>query len=295
MRTLAAAVRFSAWAARPPETQRLDEGALLSRRSATLTWTTTAPSASLTRWPPKSGPRSAPSTRLLRPSQLARRDTALRVLEAINETLIARHGFHGADDDYHNPRNSFLNEALERREGLPITLSVIYLEIARRLGAPLEGVGLPAHFMVRWPLPADEGGAALCGCLPARRAPRRAHHAPVHPAPAPRPQLARLRPRLVTRARYPPDPHPHAAQPQAGLSHTRRDWPRAGGRGPPDRAAPRPPEELRDRGLLRLAMGEPLLAAADIAAYLERAPNAPEGGRLRRRIQSVREVRAKLN
>ena len=55
------------------------------------------------------------------------------------------------------------------------------------------------------------------------------------------------------------------------------------------------PEEVRDRGLLRLAMGEPLLAAADIASYADRVPSAPDVNRLRRRLGTSSEVRCKLN
>ncbi len=295
MGTLAAAVRFSAWAARPPEAQRLDEGALLIAEIGHPGLDHHHSIRQLDALAAEVWAALGPSTRLLRPSQLARRDTALRVLEAINETLITRHGFHGADGDYNNPRNSFLNEALERHEGLPITLSVIYLEVARRLGAPLEGVGLPAHFMVRWPLPADEGGpfyvdvfqrGELLDEPTTRQFILRLIHAPSSRAFDPDWSRALDTRQILTRM----------------LRNLKRMYLIRGETGPAlevvDRlTALRPdlPEELRDRGLLRLAMGEPLLAAADITAYLERAPNAPEGGRLLRRIQSVREVRVKLN
>jgi regulator of sirC expression with transglutaminase-like and TPR domain len=58
-------------------------------------------------------------------------------------------GFHGNIEDYYNPLNSFLNNVLERRTGIPITLSVVYMELARRLGRDVEGIGLPGHFVVR--------------------------------------------------------------------------------------------------------------------------------------------------
>jgi regulator of sirC expression with transglutaminase-like and TPR domain len=58
-------------------------------------------------------------------------------------------GFRGNRDDYYDPRNSFLNEVLERRAGIPISLSVLAIEVARRLRIPLEGVGFPGHFLVR--------------------------------------------------------------------------------------------------------------------------------------------------
>lgn len=58
-------------------------------------------------------------------------------------------GFRGNVDDYYDPRNSYLHDVLERRTGLPISLSLVYLEIGRRASVPLSGVGLPGHFLVR--------------------------------------------------------------------------------------------------------------------------------------------------
>jgi regulator of sirC expression with transglutaminase-like and TPR domain len=58
-------------------------------------------------------------------------------------------GFHGAKADYYDPRNSFLNEVLDRKTGIPITLAVIYIEVARRVGVHALGVGFPGHFLVR--------------------------------------------------------------------------------------------------------------------------------------------------
>ncbi len=58
-------------------------------------------------------------------------------------------GFHGAKADYYEPRNSFLNEVLDRKTGIPITLAVVYIEVARRLGVAALGVGFPGHFLVR--------------------------------------------------------------------------------------------------------------------------------------------------
>jgi regulator of sirC expression with transglutaminase-like and TPR domain len=58
-------------------------------------------------------------------------------------------GFHGARSDYYEPRNSFLNEVLERKTGIPITLGVVYIEVARRVGVDALGVGFPGHFLVR--------------------------------------------------------------------------------------------------------------------------------------------------
>ncbi len=72
-------------------------------------------------------------------------------IEALNTCLFDDAGFTGNDEQYDDPRNSFLNEVVGRRTGIPISLSVIYMEIARRAGIRLEGVNFPGHFLVRHP------------------------------------------------------------------------------------------------------------------------------------------------
>jgi len=71
-----------------------------------------------------------------------------RVL-ALNRFLFDDLGYRGNAGDYYDPRNSYLNEVLDRRIGIPITLSVLYLEIGRRIGLDLEGASFPGHFLVR--------------------------------------------------------------------------------------------------------------------------------------------------
>jgi regulator of sirC expression with transglutaminase-like and TPR domain len=68
---------------------------------------------------------------------------------AISDCLFDRLGFSGNTDDYYDPRNSFLSEVIDRRTGIPISLSVLYLEVARRLGVLAQGVNFPGHFLVR--------------------------------------------------------------------------------------------------------------------------------------------------
>src|SRR5207302_11115694 len=70
-------------------------------------------------------------------------------VKGLNDYLFNERGFHGSRGDYYNRSNSYLNEVLDDREGLPITLSVLYLELGKRLGLKIEGVGLPGHFVVR--------------------------------------------------------------------------------------------------------------------------------------------------
>ena len=78
-----------------------------------------------------------------------------RVIAVINAYLFGEQGFGGNELQYYDPRNSYLNEVLDRRLGIPISLSVLYLELARRVGFRLEGVGMPGHFLLRYPDPLE--------------------------------------------------------------------------------------------------------------------------------------------
>ena len=69
---------------------------------------------------------------------------------AIDHQLFAVSGFHGNAEDYSDPRNSFLDEVVKRRMGIPITLSLVYMEIAQRIGLQCDGIGYPGHFIVRY-------------------------------------------------------------------------------------------------------------------------------------------------
>ncbi|MBD0337558.1 MAG: tetratricopeptide repeat protein [Cyanobacteria bacterium Co-bin13] len=73
----------------------------------------------------------------------------LKIIRTLNQYLFTDLGFKGNTDDYYDPRNSFLNEVIERRTGIPISLSLVYLEVARRVDFPMAGVGLPGHFLIR--------------------------------------------------------------------------------------------------------------------------------------------------
>ena len=73
-----------------------------------------------------------------------------RRLRALNRTLFEEFGYRGNSEDYYDPKNSFLNEVIDRKIGIPITLSVLYLEVGRRLGLNLEGLNFPGHFLVRY-------------------------------------------------------------------------------------------------------------------------------------------------
>jgi regulator of sirC expression with transglutaminase-like and TPR domain len=137
MRAERARERFAELAARPEESIDLAEAALLVAA--------------------ESYPELEIDAYLLRLSRLAD-DARPRIATAgtdgdriarLNEFLFVHEGFAGNRERYYDRRNSFLNEVLERRTGIPITLSLVYMEVGRRLELSVHGVGLPGHFLVR--------------------------------------------------------------------------------------------------------------------------------------------------
>ena len=75
--------------------------------------------------------------------------TPSAAVDALNHALFELERFRGNQDQYDDPRNSFLDEVLSRRRGLPITLSILYVEIARQLGLEAYGIGFPGHFLAK--------------------------------------------------------------------------------------------------------------------------------------------------
>ncbi len=134
--------------------------------------------------------------------------------DALAHDLFVDRGFAGNTHDYTDPRNSFLNDVIERRLGIPITLSVLMMEVGRRRGVGLVGVGMPGHFPVR---------LAAAGADPAP------FFGPVRRRPPPRrgrvPRAVRRRARSRSEVQHEPsraggpagDPHADARQPRAHL------------------------------------------------------------------------------
>jgi regulator of sirC expression with transglutaminase-like and TPR domain len=82
-------------------------------------------------------------------TQLPQTRYPLKVIQTINHHLYQELKFSGNATDYYDPRNSYLNQVIDRRKGIPITLSLVYLEVARRIDFPMVGVGMPGHFLIR--------------------------------------------------------------------------------------------------------------------------------------------------
>jgi regulator of sirC expression with transglutaminase-like and TPR domain len=83
-------------------------------------------------------------------------DTPVDTVKKINRVLFETYGFRGNTVDYYDPRNSFFNDVLDRRVGIPITLSTVYIEVSRRLNFSISGVGMPGHFLVKYSDPREE-------------------------------------------------------------------------------------------------------------------------------------------
>jgi regulator of sirC expression with transglutaminase-like and TPR domain len=217
---------------------------------------------------------------------------------ALNQFLFEELGYRGNADDYYDPRNSYLNEVLERRVGIPITLSVVYMELGRKIGLPLEGVSFPGHFLVRLrmrrgtlvldpfaggaPQSADELRARLqrvipeagLGSLSVADLPLEQFLEPA----TPRQILARLLRNLKAI-------HSGAERPERALEVIERML----------IVAPEASAELRDRGYTyqQLECWRPALQ--DLCDYVEREPGAADLDEVRVRIIELRALCARLN
>jgi regulator of sirC expression with transglutaminase-like and TPR domain len=219
-------------------------------------------------------------------------------LIALNDFVFGELGFAGNVDAYYDPRNSYLNEVIDRRTGIPISLSVLYIEVGRRIGLPLEGVSFPGHFLVRLRLRGGmlvldpfAGGApqseddlrerlarvvpqAATGGIPIEALPLEQFLEPA----SHRQILARLLRNLKTIYRDADEPAQLLAVLNRILVVT------------PDASA-----DLRDRGLVyqRLECWQPALA--DLAAYVEREPDAPDREEMHMHVMTLRAQCARMN
>jgi regulator of sirC expression with transglutaminase-like and TPR domain len=211
-----------------------------------------------------------------------------RQLAALNALLFGEEGFRGNATSYYDPRNSYLNEVLDRRLGIPITLSLIYVDVGRRAGLQLSGVGFPAHFLVAYEAeprllvdPFNCGRMltiADCEHLLRDSFGSSGRLEPGYlAASSPRQILARL------------------------ISNLKAAYQRAGDL----RRALRASEqlslvqpsavELRERGNLRFQLADFDGASADLGRYLEFEPAAPDAAAVRRQLALIRELRERRN
>lgn len=211
-------------------------------------------------------------------------------LKALREVLFGEGGLRGNEKAYYDPRNSYLNEVLDRRLGIPISLSLIFMEVARRVGLDLQGVGFPGHFLVKLRpenmpdifIDPYNGGELLTAEECVGRFKALAQGRDFDPrfleGVTPRQVLGRL---LHNLKRI------YVEQ----ADDVRAFW-------VIDRLlllTPGDLDEIRDRGLVSARLGLKPAAARDLALYLERQPTAADADELRELLATLRSRPAMLN
>jgi regulator of sirC expression with transglutaminase-like and TPR domain len=210
---------------------------------------------------------------------------------ALNRVLFEEEGFRGNQQDYYDPHNSFLNDVLDRKRGIPITLAVVYMEVARRVGFPLVGVGMPGHFLLKH---YDAEGREILidpfnrgGILTAKECQRRLDEIyggqmPLQPqflmAVSRRQVLVRMLNNL--RSVYLSVRNFRKALPIVDLILA---------------IYPRSPEDVKQRALLRWSVGQTRGALADLEAYLKMSPDASDADEIRQTAASIRRMMATMN
>lgn len=82
--------------------------------------------------------------------------TPMEKIGVVNQYLFEEKGFRGNTENFFDPDNSYINRVIDRKTGIPISLSILYILIAKRLALPVSGVNLPAHFIIKYKCPEDE-------------------------------------------------------------------------------------------------------------------------------------------
>jgi regulator of sirC expression with transglutaminase-like and TPR domain len=217
-------------------------------------------------------------------------DDPLRALHRLREFLFEEEGFRGNGEDYYDPANSCLNRVLERKLGIPITLSIVMMEVGRRAGLCVQGVGLPGHFVVSAAVGTDsvlldpfDGGTVLtqetAAALVARAVGRRVALTAEHFAPVTKRHiLVRMLANLK------------------GAYVRREEWAKA--LAVVDRLLvldPRASVFVRDRGSLLVKLGDLLRGAADWERYLGAQPHAVDADKIKRELRRLREHLGRMN
>jgi len=211
-------------------------------------------------------------------------------VKALREVLFEEEGFKGNEKSYYDPRNSYLNEVLDRRLGIPISLSLLFMEVARRVGLPLEGVGFPGHFLVK--LRPELGPEIFID--------------PYNGGELLTPEECVARFKNVSHGREFDERFLHAVTPRQILGRMLHNLKRIYVEQGDDVRAfwvidrllllhPDAMDEVRDRGLVEARLGLKPAAARDLEAYLAHAPGAADVGDVRELLASIRAHPALLN
>jgi regulator of sirC expression with transglutaminase-like and TPR domain len=213
----------------------------------------------------------------------------LRGVERFNAYFFDELGFHGNAEDYYDPRNSYLNDVLDRRTGIPITLAAVYCEVGRRAGLRAHGVGFPGHFLAKC-LIAD--GEVLVDCFNARTVSRE--------------DCQELLDSFSPGGGPVTEEMLEIAGPREILSRMLNNLRRIhAGRGEFARAVrwitmdlslrPDNPHSYRERGMLHVQMEEFGKALMDLERYAGMAPGSPDLPQVREQIQLIKKLLSHLN
>ena len=206
----------------------------------------------------------------------------LRIIQSLNQYFYEDLGFTGNTQDYYDPRNSFLNEVIERRTGIPITLSLVYLEVARRLDFPMIGINMPGHFLIRPEFEDAEifvdafnrGEILFKQDCEVRLAQIYGHPMQLEPSFLASVSSRAFLARMLRNLKY--------------IYLNRKDFSKA-------LSAveqilllfPDDPLELRDRGLIYYQQGNTMKASRDLEIYLAILPNAEDAPAIRRLLEQL--------
>ena len=217
--------------------------------------------------------------------------TAREMIALLNRVLFDEEGLRGNRDDYYDPRNSFLNDVLDRKLGIPITLSVVYIDVARRVGFPLCGTGMPGHFMLKH-YDAMSGeiivDAFNRGCIVGNTECQQrldqiySGHLELRPEFLQAVSHRDILTRMLNNLRQ--------------IYFTKHNF--CKGLAILDLLLAIPPRDadlLRERGLVRLDLEQFLGAAQDLGAYLQARPNAADAEDVKETLEMLRQLLARLN
>ena len=203
--------------------------------------------------------------------------------------LFSREGFRGNEDHYYDPRNSYLNEVLDRRLGIPITLAIVAMEVARRLHLPLTGVGLPGHFVLRYSAKGEllfdpfRGGRRLsledCRELVSRVSGEVFPLRPEHLRSATKHEI------LIRILRNLKSAHMRAEDLPRTLAAVERIM----------MLDPDDHSEIRERGTILAKMGLTTKALVDLETYIRLEPDAADSEDVWEQVRSIRGARSLLN
>ena len=215
-------------------------------------------------------------------SRLPPQNYPLRIIQTINRCLYEDCQFSGNDADYYDPRNSFLNQVIDRRTGIPISLSLVYLEVAKRIDFPMVGIGMPGHFLIR---PDFEDAGIFVDAFNGGEI--------LFPEDC-RGRLSQIygQPMELQSAFLAPVSHRQFLGRMLGnlkaIYLQQRDALRV--LGAIERILllfPDAPLERRDRGILYYQLGRLAEARHDLELYLRNAPNAPDAARIRQLLERL--------